>query len=134
MTVGVPVAGVTHPKAPDKSFDGTVAVISLTGSRGGTLVLYCHQPVAIRLAARMLGMNGHEPDDEMVRDAIGELVNQTAGTIKRRLCASEQEIVLSVPLVVQGTPLVHYVKSTTDPLTVELETSEGVLCMCLWKA
>ena len=97
-------------------------------------VLYCHRPLATGVAASMLGVDRDAPDDETVRDALGELANQIGGTIKRKLGASGQEIKLSVPVVVAGAPLSHCVKSDTEPVCVELEMQEGHLCVCLWAA
>ncbi|HLK10315.1 MAG TPA: chemotaxis protein CheX [Candidatus Binatia bacterium] len=131
-TAGLSVLSARRPRGPEERFDGLVATISLVGTRGGTLVLYCHRPLASGMAAAMLGLDGREPDEETVRDALGELVNQIGGTIKRKLGVSGQEMALSVPVVVAGAPLSHCVKSEVRPVCVELETGRGPLCVCLW--
>ncbi len=133
-TAGLTVLAARRPAGPEERFDGLVATIALGGTCGGTLVLYCHRPVASTMAAAMLGLDGREPDDESVRDALGELLNQIGGSIKRRLGASGRELALSVPVVVAGAPLAHRVKSTVPPVCVELETGRGPLCVCLWAA
>lgn len=133
-TAGAVVSETHHPTVPDKQFNGFVATISLVGSRGGTLVVYCHRALAIGMARTMLGMEDEDPDEDTVRDALGEIVNQIGGTIKRKLGASGGEITLSVPLVVAGAPLSHHVKSSADPVSVELMIGEGRLAVCLWPA
>ncbi|MCW5892474.1 MAG: chemotaxis protein CheX [bacterium] len=133
-TAGAVVTEAHHPIVPDKQFNGFVATISLVGSRGGTLVVYCHRPIAVGMARTMLGMEDEEPDEDTVRDALGELVNQIGGTIKRKLGASGSEITLSVPLVVAGAPLSHCVKSSAEPISLELIIGEGRIAVCLWPA
>lgn len=128
------VVGATHPEGQSEKVSGLIATLSLTGPRGGTLVVYCGPAAAGRLAAGMMGTNGQELDDETVRDALGELVNQIGGTIKRRLMASGSEMMLSVPVVVSGSPMTHRVKSKASPLAVELQMREGCLHVCVWPA
>ncbi len=131
-TAGTEVVRVVRPTVPDGSFDGFVATLAFVGTCGGTLVLYCHRVLATTMAAAMLGMAGQEPDEETVRDALGELVNQIGGTIKRKMGASGEGITLSVPLVLAGAPLSHCVKSATEPVSLELWVPDGSMCVCLW--
>ncbi|HEV7730904.1 MAG TPA: chemotaxis protein CheX [Candidatus Binatia bacterium] len=131
-TVGTEVVRTVHATVPDTTFNGFVATLAFVGTKGGTLVVYCHRPLAVGMAADMLGMTGEEPDEETVRDALGELVNQIAGTIKRKMGESGNGIMLSVPVVVAGAPLSHCVKSSAQPLSVELYVPNGSMCVCLW--
>jgi CheY-specific phosphatase CheX len=133
-TAGAVVTESHHPIVPDKQFNGFVATISLVGNRGGTLIIYCHRPLAVGITRAMLGMEDEEPDDDTVRDALGEVVNQIGGTIKRKLGASGGEMTLSVPVVIAGAPLSHCVRSSADPISVELIIGEGRLAVCLWPA
>lgn len=128
------VIGATRPEGPGEKVSGLIATLSLTGPRGGTLVVYCGPAEAGRLAAGMMGTNGQELDDETVQDALGELVNQIGGTIKRRIMASGSEIMLSVPVVVTGSPMTHRVRSKASPLAVELQMKDGYLHVCVWPA
>jgi chemotaxis protein CheX len=126
------VLGATHPEGQSENVSGLIAMLSLTGPRGGTLVVSCDKAVAGRLAAGMLGTHGQEVDEDTVRDALGELVNQIGGTIKRRLVAAGADIMLSVPVVVAGSPISHRVKSKARPLAVDLQMKDGPLHVGVW--
>ncbi len=127
------VVSATHSAEADRAFAEMIATISLNGTRGGTLVVYCLLAQAQRIAARMLGED--DVCEDTVRDAVGELVNQIGGTIKRRIGASGGEIMLSVPVVVSGSPLAHCVKAPSQPMTVKLALAgDEDLCVCFWQA
>lgn len=130
-STGVAVRSVVDHAGADGDFAELVATLSLLGQRGGTLVVYCAWPQAVALAAGMLGEED-EPDRETVHDALGEVVNQIGGSIKRQVGADGSELLLSPPVVVSGSPLRHCVKVTTDPCTVALELDRGALHVCLW--
>ncbi len=133
-TVGAEILRIGAAPVPDTTFNGFVATLAFVGSQGGTLVLYCHRPLAVGMAAGMLGMNGEVPDDETVRDALGEVVNQIGGTIKRKMGPSGGSLMLSVPVVIAGAPLSHCVKSSAQPVSVELQIADGSMAICLWPA
>jgi CheY-specific phosphatase CheX len=125
------VHGAKHHNEADRNFAELVGSLSLLGKLGGTLVIYCAWPQAVSLTTNMLG-GGPEPDRETVHDAMGEVVNQIGGTIKRSIGADGTEILLSPPLVVSGSPLEHCVKSTSEPMSVEVQLESGPLFVCLW--
>src|SRR5262249_56055922 len=50
-TAAVKVLGAAHRGQPDGSFTGLMATISLSGTCGGTLVIYCRREPAVRIAA-----------------------------------------------------------------------------------
>ena len=125
------VKSAKHHNEADRDHSELVGTLSLLGKLGGTLVVYCAWPQAVSLATNMLG-GGPEPDRETVHDAMGEVVNQIGGTIKRSIGADGSELLLSPPLVVSGSPLSHCVKSTHEPMSVELELDNGSLFVCLW--
>lgn len=110
-----------------------VATLSLSGQRGGTLVVHCDWRQAVLVAEGMLGA-GLEADPETVHDALGEVVNQIGGSIKRQVGGDGSDMVLSPPVVVSGSPLRHCVKVTAEPCAVALELDEGALHVCLWPA
>jgi CheY-specific phosphatase CheX len=120
-----------HTAEADRDFAELIATLSLMGTRGGTLVVYCRWQQALDLASSMLGGES-EPDRETVHDAVGEMVNQIGGSIKRAIGANGSEIMLSPPVVVSGSPLRHCVRSSAQPLSVELVLSSGALWVCLW--
>ena len=133
-TAGTPVLGASRGRRPQGHFDGVMATISLSGSRGGTLILYCDRPLANRVTSAILRLDDEEPGDETVIDAMGEIANQVGGTLKRKLGASGAEMMLSVPVVAAAAPITHSVKSTHDPVCIDVHLETGSLCLCLWPA
>jgi CheY-specific phosphatase CheX len=131
ISAGARVLRAKHSTDPDGEFAELVGTISMLGPMGGTLVAYCSWAEAVALASGMLGATT-EPDRETVQDALGEIINQIGGTIKRRIEADGSEILLSPPVVVSGSPLSHCVKATTLPLSVEMELEIGHFAVCLW--
>jgi CheY-specific phosphatase CheX len=130
----VKIVGAKQSNDTDGTFSELIGTLSLVGKLGGTLVVYCEWKQAVRLAAGMLGDEGTEPEPETVRDAMGEMVNQIGGTIKRYVGADGNEIMLSPPVVVSGSPLSHCVRSSQKPLNVDLDLGQGSFGVCLWPA
>ncbi|MGH9395863.1 MAG: chemotaxis protein CheX [Terriglobia bacterium] len=77
------------------------AIVSLTGSPSGVLSISCQSAAAAHIAMRMLGSSAPEPDDNAM-DALGEVCNMVAGSIKSRLSASEDLCRISVPTIIGG--------------------------------
>lgn len=133
-TAGLKVLGASHHDHDDTANAEVVATLSLLGASGGTLVVYSTWERATEIATGMLGASPHGYDDETVRDAMGELVNQIAGTIKRAVAASASELLLSPPVVVSGAPLAHGVHTHSRPLRVDLDLDGGSIKICLWRS
>jgi CheY-specific phosphatase CheX len=136
ITAALTVRGASHHAEADGNFAELVGTLSLLGTLGGTLVVYCTWPRAVAIATGMLGPSDEPYDDDTVRDAVGEMVNQIGGTIKRSVGALGAEMLLSPPVVVSGSPLSHRVKSSATPLRVDLDVGadDGAICVCLWPA
>jgi CheY-specific phosphatase CheX len=122
----------TAPGGPLGSVDGVIAMLSFSGTRAGTLVLCCRLPVAAALAGGMLGLPTEDLDEPTVRDALGELVNQVGGTLKRRLAVSGAAMALSVPSVVAGRDVRVKVLATGEPQAVDVAVPAGTLHVRLW--
>jgi hypothetical protein len=54
--------------------------------------------------------------------------------MKRKLKASDREVVLSVPVVVSGVSVSHCVQATGRPVTVLLEVEGGAFTVSFLKA
>jgi CheY-specific phosphatase CheX len=136
-TAGAQILAAATAEEPQGGFDGVIATISLCGTKGGTLVIYCPRDVAAGMTKAILGMEGEEPADDTIIDAMGEIANQVGGTLKRKMGASGSEIMLSVPVVVSASPISHHVKSTAKAVCVEMTLNSGMVgtvYVCLWEA
>jgi chemotaxis protein CheX len=76
-------------------------IIGLAGSLKGLLAIHLPNKTATAVTSAFLGMDVEEIDDD-VQDAIGELANMLAGSLKTALDPSGSEIKLSMPSTVHG--------------------------------
>jgi chemotaxis protein CheX len=76
------------------------AVIGLSGTVRGAVVIAMKQNFAIKITDQLSGTKHTEIDADVV-DAIGEIVNIVAGNIKQYVEGGEQ-IVISLPTVIKG--------------------------------
>jgi len=78
---------------------GVGACVQITGSWEGAVRVDCSQPLARLATARFLGVEPSEVTMDQVRDAMGELANMSAGSVKPLLPPPCQ---LSLPAVADG--------------------------------
>lgn len=133
-SASVKIVSAKHSDSSDRFVSELIGTMSLVGKMAGTLVVSCEWAQAVRLAAGMLGDSETEPEADTVRDAIGEMVNQIGGTIKRCIGADGNEIMLSPPVVISGSPLSLCVRSSAKPMTIDLDIGHGNFVVCLWPA
>ena len=96
--------GVKMSRFNSNSGNGTAdltAIISLAGSPSGVFKISCNSASAADLAMRMLGSDVPE-SEENAKDALGEVCNMIAGSIKSRLARSEDLCKISVPTIISG--------------------------------
>ena len=76
-------------------------MIGMAGLYRGMLAIHAPTDVALAITGSFLGMEPAEVDDD-VRDAIGELANMLAGSIKHLLSDQGSDIKLSIPSTICG--------------------------------
>lgn len=87
---------------PTKGFiDSISAIVGMAGTNKGMLAIHIPEATALVITSSFLMMEVTEVDDD-VKDAIGELANMVAGSIKADLTEQGQEFKLSIPSVVCG--------------------------------
>ena len=83
-----------------------IAMVGLTGRVAGVVSFHCTAKAARHMAQVMLGAPATPSDpeeaDDTARDAVGEICNMVAGTIKNRLGQVGDECKLSVPTIISG--------------------------------
>ncbi|MFN8545610.1 MAG: chemotaxis protein CheX [Candidatus Binatia bacterium] len=126
------VSGARPGNGVAGDFDGIIALLSFSGSCPGTLAMLCQPSIAASLAAGMLGMTADEIEEEMVADALGELLNQVGGTVKRKLAADGDEIALSIPSVVSGSHVAIKVLASSMPVAADIVTDRGTIHVRFW--
>ena len=80
---------------------GLSAIIGFSGKICGFVALHLSPESACTLASGLLGM-GFEEMDEIVADAMGEMVNMLAGGLKKYASQNEDLFKISVPSIVYG--------------------------------
>lgn len=125
------VNGANCAVAMESHFTGVVARLSIVGQRSAELVMLCSLALANSLTAGMLGLSPEEVDEALISDALGELVNQVGGTVKRRLASEYGDMVLSVPSVIRGDMHLK-VMSDQPPVCVDLQLDPGPMHVRVW--
>lgn len=85
-----------------KSFKCSVSgVIGLAGNCQGMLAIHTPDDVAKAITSSFLGMDVDEINED-VTDAIGELANMLAGSIKMALDSAGKDVTVSIPSCIHG--------------------------------
>jgi chemotaxis protein CheX len=98
-----------------------VGTVAFAGSRSGAVSLHSSTEVAREITGAMLGIPAASVNGEMP-DAIGEVVNMIAGTLRTRMAAIEPGWSIAIPTVVVGsdfsTQYVHYTARAMCPFSL----------------
>jgi chemotaxis protein CheX len=89
------------PKSACPDLEAVTAVVGFGGVLSGACVFRTGGTAALKMAARMTGMEFEEIDDT-VKDAIGEICNMLAGSWKGKVPQLSANCGLSVPAVITG--------------------------------
>ena len=87
------------------TFFEVIGNVGFAGEANGIVYLCFSEAFAVHAACRMLGMSPgeiemHGPD--VLKDAIGEITNMTAGGFKNQLCDIGFPCKLTLPTIVRG--------------------------------
>jgi chemotaxis protein CheX len=96
--------GVQVGELPESASSNSVemtAMVGLAGEISGVLSLRCPTAAAATLASKMLGTE-IAPTDADTRDALGEVCNVIAGTLKAKVPGLDDACLLSTPTIVCG--------------------------------
>src|SRR5262245_47953055 len=78
------------------------AVVEITATTNGFLVLSFPKPTAAALTARILAGTAQAPDENLIRDCVGEMANVIAGQAKALLAGGPYQCTFSIPKVLAG--------------------------------
>ncbi len=88
-----------------------ISLVTFTGEHSGIVAIFCTKGIALNITSSMLGIEATSVDQD-AKDAMGEVANMIAGTIKNKTCETYGAMHLSVPIVIAGNDL--SISSTTD--------------------
>ncbi|CAH2031470.1 chemotaxis protein CheX [Trichlorobacter ammonificans] len=100
-------AGAVDRKVAPVDSDVT-GIIGVAGDRVGYIIVAADRSTA-QLVAREMLMDD-EPDEDSIRDAIGELINNIAGSFKTKYHDQYGNVAMGLPLVVSG-----QLRTVTEP-------------------
>ena len=78
-----------------------MSLVSFTGEHSGIIALFCSKEIALMITSSMLGISATELDQD-TKDAIGEVTNMIAGSLKNKVHDKFGAMHLSVPIVIGG--------------------------------
>ena len=81
-----------------------MSLVSFTGEHSGIVAVFCSKEIALKITSSMLGMEITEFNQD-TKDAIGEVTNMIAGSLKNRVSDTFGAMHLSVPIVIAGADL-----------------------------
>jgi len=98
--LGVDIYAGKVEKKVDPVDSDVVGIVGVAGDRVGYIILGADSGAAVTIAKQLLMLD--EPDEESIRDAIGELTNNIAGVFKTKYHEQYGSVALGLPLVVSG--------------------------------
>jgi len=78
-----------------------ISLVSFTGEHSGILAIFSCKEIALKITSNMLGIEVTEIDQD-AKDAMGEVANMIAGTLKNKIFEKFGAMHLSVPIVIAG--------------------------------
>lgn len=82
-----------------------LGTVGFVGDICGVVYLCLSSDFAQHAAMHMLGMTPDEIDGEVIKDAVGEITNMTAGGFKNALCDLGLPCKLTLPTIARGADL-----------------------------
>jgi len=128
-----PAVRSTCRTAHPRTLGDISALLGLTAEGGEVLVLSFPAATAAALAGRVLAEVTQAPDDELVRDCMGELANVIAGQAKTLLAETPYQLLLATPSVLLGPGLEVGSRPGIESLVVFFGSEAGdfALQVCL---
>ena len=89
-------------RGKDDAIDSNLtSMIGLAGELKGVLSVHCPEKAAKGITGAMLGMDVEQMDED-VKDAIGEIANMVAGSLKTALASEGTNTELAIPTTIIG--------------------------------
>ena len=121
-------AKITSARCDRQKQQGVTAMLGFAGVPCGVFSVRCSWMAATAIAARMLGAEPSTLPVEQVCDAMGEICNVVAGSLKTRLSDAGAGCMISIPTVVRGVDYEVRCLACDSSFSVSMEfEGEGVL-------
>ena len=100
------------------------AMVGFAGFKQGNLTIHAPDQVAKGLTQDFLGMEVNEINED-VQDAMGELANMLAGSLKPFIASNGERVELSLPSVVHGEQYTLTVVNEAEWVMIPFTVSHG---------
>ncbi len=77
------------------------AMIGLSGDFNALIGIHCPEQVGLAIGGSMLGMELQTIDDD-IKDALGEIANMLAGSLKEAFASENIDLMLAIPTTISG--------------------------------
>jgi chemotaxis protein CheX len=114
---------ISQPDQIDVVAPGISAIIGFGGKISGFIAIHLSPKNACTLAEGLLGMK-FEAVDEIVADAMGEMVNMLAGGLKKFASQSEDLFKISVPSIVYGSDYSTHAPKNSERLAIGVQAGD----------
>jgi chemotaxis protein CheX len=104
--------------------DSVSGLVGLAGNYRGILAIHVPNAVAMSITSKFLFMDVEEINDD-VKDAIGELANMLAGSVKSMLTETGTGLKLAIPSAISGTEYEVECLADSDGAIVPFNIDEG---------
>jgi chemotaxis protein CheX len=104
--------------------DSVSGLVGLAGNYRGMLAIHVPNAVAMSITSKFLFMDVEEINDD-VKDAIGELANMLAGSVKSMLTETGTGLKLAIPSAISGTEYEVECLADSDGAIVPFNIDEG---------
>lgn len=122
-----------YRKSGYRMFGDLSAIIGLLGESEGSMVLSFPEAMGRTLARKLVQAFGGEPNEDLLRDCIGELANVIAGQARCLITSEKFSFSLSTPTVIAGSghEIRHKPGNPCLVVAFESELGEFALQICM---
>lgn len=118
-----------HPAAPlqkrsNRFTDSVSGLVGLAGNFRGMLAIHVPNAVAMSITSKFLFMDVEEINDD-VKDAIGELANMLAGSVKSMLTETGTGLKLAIPSAISGAEYEVECLAESEGVIIPFRIDEG---------
>lgn len=124
MIEAVPGEPITPDSTGIKIKSNVSGMIGLTGLYRGVLAIHAPKSAALAMTGYLLGIEVPEINED-VQDALGEMANMLAGSLKLALSKMGKDIKLSIPSVITGDDYTLACFEGTQGVVVPFTIAEG---------
>ena len=103
---------------------GMTSMVGFAGFRQGMLAIHTPETVALDITTQFLGLDVEKIDEDVI-DALGELANMVAGSLKPLMAQEGVDVELSLPSVIHGSQYSMTTLADAELIIVPFKLASG---------